>query len=356
MPAPLHLWLRHETRPHEQRAAITPDGAAQLLAAGVRVSVESSPVRVFDDRSYADVGAAIVATGGWVDAPDDAVIVGLKDLPDDPPEIRHRHVFFGHVYKGQFGARDLLARFDAGGGTLLDMEYLVDDRGRRLAAFGFWAGYVGAALAVLHDRGVLRAPLEPTSRERLDAAMASARPRSGQAERAVVIGAPGRSGSGAVAALRAAGVEVTGWDRAATKELNRDELLGHDLMVHCVLATEPSPALLRREDLDAPGRRLRMLSDVTCDLGSDLNMVPVNDELTSWEAPVRAISGGLDPDLAVIAIDNLPSLLPRESSQAFSADLLPHLLALRDEGSLVWNRAESVYEHYRSELVGGVVR
>ena len=34
----------------------------------------------------------------------------------------------------------------------------MDDGGRRLAAFGFWAGYLGAALAVLHHRGGLRGP------------------------------------------------------------------------------------------------------------------------------------------------------------------------------------------------------
>jgi saccharopine dehydrogenase (NAD+, L-lysine-forming) len=40
--------------------------------------------------------------------------------------------------------------------------------------------------------------------------------------------------------------------------------------------------------------------------------------------------------LDVIAIDNLPSLLPRESSDAFSADLLPHLLTL-DAPDSAWS-------------------
>jgi saccharopine dehydrogenase (NAD+, L-lysine-forming) len=55
---------------------------------------------------------------------------------------------FGHAFKGQHAGKALLARFRAGGGTLYDLEYLVDEAGRRLAAFGYWAGYAGAAVTL----------------------------------------------------------------------------------------------------------------------------------------------------------------------------------------------------------------
>ena len=48
----------------------------------------------------------------------------------------------------QTGWRELLARFREGNGTLLDLEFLNDDKGRRVAAFGYMAGYAGAALGV----------------------------------------------------------------------------------------------------------------------------------------------------------------------------------------------------------------
>ena len=69
-----------------------------------------------------------------------------------------------------------------------------------MAAFGFWAGYVGAALAVLHHRGELERPLRATSRPELDALL-----RDGTGpDRALVVGALGRSGRGAVEALATA--------------------------------------------------------------------------------------------------------------------------------------------------------
>ncbi len=41
-----------------------------------------------------------------------------------------------------------LRSFARGGGTLLDLEFLQDEKGRRLAAFGYHAGFAGAALAL----------------------------------------------------------------------------------------------------------------------------------------------------------------------------------------------------------------
>ncbi|MFF4978838.1 saccharopine dehydrogenase [Streptomyces sp. NPDC001046] len=318
----LHLWLRHEARTTERRTPIVPDDARRLVGNGVELTVEESPQRVFPTGAYEAAGCRVAPAGSWVSAPPDAVVLGLKELPDEPAELTHRHVFFGHAYKGQPGAAALLRRFTAGGGTLYDLEYLVDDTGRRLAAFGFWAGYLGAALAVLQHRGRLRAPLTPTTKEELDGVL---EPAPGDEEfTGLVVGALGRSGRGARAAFAAAGTDPTCWDLAETRDLDRPALLRHDVMVNCVLATSPVPPFVREQDLDDPGRRLRTLCDVTCDVGSPLNVLPVYDETTDWDAPARRLRDA--PPLDLIAIDNLPSLLPLESSTDFSAALLPHLL------------------------------
>jgi len=90
-----------------------------------------------------------VETGSWRTAPTEYFIVGLKELPEnDESPLKHRHIFFGHCYKYQKGWKELLARFSAGGGTLLDMEFLNDDKGRRVAAFGYYAGFAGSAVAL----------------------------------------------------------------------------------------------------------------------------------------------------------------------------------------------------------------
>ncbi|GHH40001.1 saccharopine dehydrogenase [Lentzea cavernae] len=330
----VRLWMRSEVRPTERRAPITPADAASLVSEGFAVTVEESAQRVHPIGDYAAAGCTVAEAGGWVDAPDDFVVVGLKELPDDPSELRHRHVFFGHAYKKQEGAERLLRRFDAGGGVLLDLEYLTDDSGRRLAAFGYWAGYVGAALAVLHHRGALDAPLRPTSVPELDALLAGGDPLS-----AVVIGALGRCGRGADRALTAAGVTPTRWDLAETRDLDRPALLRHEVLVNAVLTSEPIPPFLRPEDLDEP-RALRTVCDVTCDVGSPFNVLPIYDSTTSWDQLARALRE--EPPLDLIAIDNLPSLVPLEATDAFSADLLPLLRDL-PRATSPWQRAERLF-------------
>lgn len=55
-----------------------------------------------------------------------------------------------------------------------------------------------------------------------------------------MIGALGRSGRGARVALAEAGLDPTCWDLAETRDLDRQALLEHELMVNTVLTTGPS--------------------------------------------------------------------------------------------------------------------
>ena len=332
----VHLWMRHETRSTERRAPLTPSDAARLVADGATVTVEESPQRVFGAEAYRVGGCRVVPADSWVDAPDDAYVLGIKELPATPDALRHRHIFFGHAYKGQEGAGDLLRRFADGGGALLDLEYLTA-QGRRVIAFGYWAGYVGASLGLLAAAGRLDAPLRPMERAELDALVAAA---GSDGLRALVVGALGRSGRGAVDALTGAGAAPTTWDRGQTVTLDRDALRAHELLVNCVLSTVPQAPFVGPEDLDAR-RALRVVADVTCDVTSEHNLIPVNTAITSWEEPARRVAE--DPLLDVIAVDNLPSLLPREASTAFSADLVrlvPELAGLRGP----WAEARRAYE------------
>ena len=145
-----HLWVRAEQRPNEERVGLTPEGAAALLTKGFRVSVEESPVRAHPDRRLRGGGLRDRARPiPGPRRPRDAIIFGLKELPDDDTPLIHSHIMFGHAFKGQHAGRRLLARFKAGGGTLYDLEYLVDETDRRVAAFGYWAGFAGAALSLM---------------------------------------------------------------------------------------------------------------------------------------------------------------------------------------------------------------
>jgi len=80
--APTVVHLRSETKPLEHRSALTPTTAAELIKAGYEVNIERSPERIFDDDEFSAVGAKLVPEGSWVDAPQEHIIVGLKELEE----------------------------------------------------------------------------------------------------------------------------------------------------------------------------------------------------------------------------------------------------------------------------------
>ena len=341
-----HLWVRAESRPNEDRVGITPDGVRRLIAQGFAVTVEDSPRRVIPVDAYAKAGATIAPEGSWPDAPADAIIFGLKELPEDGTALRHRHIMFGHAYKGQPAGQVLLRRFAEGGGTLLDLEYLTDEGGRRLAAFGYWAGYAGAAVSlsawVAQQAGGICPPVRAWPgreamladlRARMDA---TGRPRP----RAIVIGAKGRVGSGACDLLTAMGVTVTRWDMAETAHGGPfPEVLMHDIFVNAILAQPGAPVFVPQSALTAP-RALSVIGDVACDPTSAFSPIKVYDRTTGWDEPVLRVADS--PVLDVMAIDNLPSMLPLESSEDYAAQLLPVLEGL-DAFTAPWVRAEALF-------------
>jgi saccharopine dehydrogenase (NAD+, L-lysine-forming) len=90
------------------------------------------------------------------------------------------------------------------------------------------------------------------------------------------------------------------------------------------------------------------------------NPIPIysiNTIFTAPTVPVELPAGAGGPPLSVISIDHLPSLLPRESSEAFSNDLLPYLLQLdnwRGEDAPVWRGALDLYNQKVAELPAGM--
>ncbi|MBB3986885.1 saccharopine dehydrogenase (NAD+, L-lysine-forming) [Sagittula marina] len=342
-----HLWVRAESRANEERVGITPDGVRKLIAKGVQVTVEDSATRVLPTDDFANAGAAIAPDGSWPEAPRDALIFGLKELPEGDGPLPHRHIMFGHAYKNQTGAQDFLDRFTRGGGALYDLEYLVDPQGRRVAAFGYWAGYAGAAVSLLALAAQARSDTCPPVTTWKDAPAMRAEVASAidsQTLRAIVIGAKGRVGSGAKTLCEEVGVTVTPWDMAETAHGGPfPEVLAHDVFFNCILATPGVPQFVPA-DAGQRDRALRVIGDIACDPTSPFNPVPVYDAATTWDRPATRVHD--TPPLDVMAIDNLPSLLPLESSLDFAEQLLPHLATLDQIDSGVWGRAYDMFKKH----------
>lgn len=352
------LHLRAETKPLEHRSALTPTTAASLLKAGYPLNIEHSPLSIFSDTEFSAIGATLVPEGSWPSAPTSHIILGLKELPEEETfPLKHTHVQFAHCYKRQAGWQEVLARFPRGGGTLYDLEFLQDETGRRVAAFGFHAGFAGAALAVQawahRDEGL--GSVEPYANEGLLVSAVRRDLRLGEAKlgrkpTALVMGALGRCGRGAVDLLVKAGLpdeNIVQWDIEQTRHRQGPypEILQSDIFVNCIYLADPIPPFIDPDTLSSPDRRLSVVCDVSCDTTNPNNPIPIYDINTTFTSPTVAVETTSGPPLSVISIDHLPSLLPREASEAFSDALLPSLMALKDRATApVWVGAEKLFK------------
>jgi len=364
------LHLRSEQKPLEHRSALTPTTAKALIDAGYTVNVERSPIRIFDDAEFADAGCTLVDEYSYPTVPKDHIIIGLKELPEESFPLPHTHVQFAHCYKNQGGWQDVLSRFPRGGGTLLDLEFLTDETGRRVAAFGYHAGYAGAALAVaawshqLADPTKSMPSVKPYANQDLllddiRGRLAEGEKIAGRKPRVLVIGALGRCGRGAVDLCKQAGIpeeNILKWDMAETAKGGPfTEIVESDIFVNCIYLSDPIPPFLNAESLSSPNRKLSVVCDVSCDTTNPHNPIPIYTENSTFTNPILPVEGYKEPPLSVISIDHLPSLLPREASEAFSSALLPSMLQLKErKEARVWQQAEELFQKHVQRLPEGM--
>lgn len=368
MPSPVTLHLRAETKPLEHRAALTPTTTKKLLDAGFNVIVEKSSQSTFDIKEYEAVGATIAEEGSWVNAPKDHIIIGLKELPEDTFPLTNEHIQFAHCYKDQAGWKDVLKRFPEGNGVLYDLEFLEDDNGRRVAAFGFHAGFAGAAIGLkdwafrqTHSDSESLGSIDPFPYEHLlveevkkevDEAVAKT---NKNLPKVLVIGALGRSGRGAVDFCQKVGIpdqNIIKWDMEETSKGGPfQEIIDADIFINCIYLSKPIPPFVTFETLNDEKRNLQVIVDVSADTTNPHNPIPVYTIATTFSEPTVKVETSKGPALDVVSIDHLPSLLPREASEAYSEALLPSLLELptRDTAP-VWTRAKALFDHHVARL------
>jgi saccharopine dehydrogenase (NAD+, L-lysine-forming) len=137
---------------------------------------------------------------------------------------------------------------------------------------------------------------------------------------------------------------VLKWDLAETKVGGPfTEIVESDIFINCIYLMSKIPNFVDMESLSVPSRKLSVICDVSADTTNVNNPVPVYTVATTFTEPTVPVEVEGAP-LSVISIDHLPSLLPREASEAFSKDLLPSLLQLKDWPTVpVWAKAKDLF-------------
>lgn len=321
------IWLRNETKPLERRAPLSPQAVKIIIENGYSIFVESSKDRIYSDKEYKDAGAQIVPSGSWKGTTKSSIILGLKELPENSFPLKHRHIYFAHCFKKQAGYRELLNRFSQGNGKLYDIEFVKNNMGKRLLTFGYWAGYVGAALAIhTWKTKILKqsynlpqsfaSSQELLNKVKADLSSINKKPK------VLIIGSKGESGTGTIKFLEKLNIQATQWTSKDTKDKGPfKEILEYDILINCALITKKIKPFLTKELISNSTKNLSVISDVSCNPSSPFNPLPIYNKITTIEKPTIEVEG-----VTILAIDHLPSLLPKESSKDFSNQFLPLFL------------------------------
>ncbi|KAK4478988.1 hypothetical protein RD792_014495 [Penstemon davidsonii] len=304
--------LSESTNKWERRVPVTPSHCARLLhgKTGVtRIIVQPSTKRVHHDALYEDVGCELSE-----DLSECGLILGVKQpklemiLPD------RAYAFFSHTHKAQKENMPLLDKVLAERATLFDYELIVGDHGKRLLAFGNFAGRAGM-IDFLHGLGKRFLNL-------------------GYSTPFLSLGASYMYPS--LAAAKAAIISVG--EEIATKGLPSKIcplvfVFTGAGNVNCMYWEKRFPRLLSTEqlqDLMRNGCPLVGISDITCDVGGSIEFV---NQTTSIDSPFfrydpRDNSYHHDMEgngIICSAIDILPTEFAKEASQHFS-DILSQFI------------------------------
>jgi len=379
---------REDKNPWERRVPFIPLHIKELKDHfKIDFEVQSSPIRAFHDEDYEDAGATVTEN-----LTASSIIFAIKEIPPDFFQAHKTYVFFSHTTKGQSYNMPMLQRMMDLRCTLIDYEKIVDDSGRRLIAFGYYAGLVGMVETLWalgkHLTGEnIENPFRTLSHVYQIPDLPALKKQVRQVGEMIrTQGLPdhvspficGITGYGNVSR----GVqeildllpiqEVTPQDlpllfnhssphlvykvifkeqdlvqhRTPHKPFNLREYYTHpenyrsifahylpylSLVMNCIYWDTCYPRLITKKDVhalfekDTPPR-LQIIGDISCDLGGSIEfthklMEPDNPVFMYNPLTNTAVDGYTGTGIMVMAVDNLPCELPRESSTYFSSVL-----------------------------------
>lgn len=359
--------IREEKVPVDRRVPLTPEQAVQVQRQfpGVSVLCQKSELRCFDDQAYLNHGIEVVD-----DVSDCDIMMGVKEVPISKLIPVKTYLFFSHTIKKQSYNRKLLQTILEKNIRLIDYERLTDTKGNRIVAFGRFAGIVGAYNGLytygkkfnLYD---LRRAKDCYDLQDLQTEYQKIKLPPIK----IVLTGGGRVSKGAMEVLDGVGIrkvkpkeylekdfnepvyvqlEVTDYNRK--KEglpFDKQEFYKHpelfepgftpyaqvtDLFIAGAYWDNCAPVLFTRKDMLQGVFKIKVIADITCDIEGS---IPSTKRPSTIADPIY----DYDPEqdkivdqpfsnktlVSVMAIDNLPSELPRDASKAFGEKLIKYV-------------------------------
>jgi len=370
--------IREGKTPPDSRVPLTPAQCKKLIDTyQVDLCVQPSPGRCYTDAEYEAMGVPLQE-----DLSDRTILMGVKEVPVDQLIPAKTYFFFSHTIKEQAYNRSLLQTILAKNIRLIDYEVLTNEQGKRVIAFGKWAGMVGAHNGLFTYGARTGAFALPQMKHFHDYQAA----RSAYAAQEwppikIVLTGTGRVGTGAAKVLQDMGIRqvdpsaflkdpfdeavftqlrvadyVTSKDGKAfkTKEFyQHPELFASsfapftrvaDIMINGIFWDNRAPQFFTAEDMARDEFSIQVIADVTCDIApvssipSTLRASTIADPIFGYDPKTgKEVPPHTPGSIDMMTIDNLPNELPRDASEAFGEQFITHVMPelLREQSDLL---------------------
>lgn len=364
----MRIGLIKETKtPEDNRVALTPVQAKMLIDMfpDSEIVVESSNVRAFSDEEYSALGIKVLT-----DMSDCDVLFGIKEAALDSILPDKHYFFFGHIAKMQAYNRLLIKTMLDRNLTFSDYEYLVNHDGKRVCAFGWWAGVVGVyyTLRCYGLRYRLYDLPKPDRRFTLVQLLELLKSIKLPEIKILVTGA-GRVSQGAQYVLNEIGAKrIDEAEYLAEKDVdaltycvaNAESLVKRrdgrafdrkdftenaseyesdfmkfasrtDVLISAHYWAPDAPVYLSESDLRSPDMRIKVIGDVTCDIMGSIKSTlrpSTHDDpffdynpITEKEEPPFCS----DVNITMMAVDTCPNALALDASEYFGDMLIEYV-------------------------------
>ena len=370
--------IRERKNPPDRRVVLSPQACQKVVKnhKDAQITVEPSPIRVFTDKEYQNAGITVDSKMEECD-----VLLGVKEVPIDALIPNKKYFFFSHTIKEQPYNRKLLRAVLEKNIELYDHEVITNEKGIRLVAFGRYAGIVGAYNG-FRAYGLKTELYElPKASELADQqALITELKKLKLPNIKVLLTGKGRVGNGSREMLVGMGLKETSVEEYLNYEFEfpvfcqidvldynrrKDGLVKAetdffetpgdyestfmrfasvtDLYIAGHFYGSGAPYLFTREDAKQPQFKIKVVADISCDIdgpvASTLRASTIEEPVFGYDPVSESEVDYMLPDaIAVMAVDNLPAELPRDSSegfgQAFVESVIPAFFNGDEQGVL----------------------
>ena len=373
------LAVLREARIDENRTPFSPSQVSIILNkfSNIKIIVQPSNRRCFKDEDYQKAGAQITD-----DLSSANIIFGVKEVDISALIEGKTYLFFSHTskvsqYIGQtlkddaiIYKKELLKEVIKKKITLIDYENIreISGEGYRYLGFGRFAGIIGTYntlnlyLKLFNKKSLPRA-FEINNYKEIKKLIS----KQNFNKIKILLTGSGRASKGSIELLKQANIKQVSindylnnkYDKAVFCKISAKEhvekkdgkeiskvknyLFETDMFIACHYWEPKFPKFFYSNQINK-FKNLKIIGDITCDING---AIPTTIRSTSIAKPYYSIDINTmkeidlsDKGIAVMAVDNLPSELPRDASEEFGSSVISEVLPSlvnKDDGRI--NRA-----------------